>query len=324
MIAGMCADFTRSHGNCLPTAAPRLVIGTWALAGDGPWGYGPCSGDLALETLIAALEAGCSHFDTAAMFGDGAVERLLGRVLGALPAGHPEVTITTRVGVVMAHGHPAADFSPAALQRGLEASTERLGRVPDTVLLHTPAIGVLQNGAALRWLLEAVKTGLCGAAGASVFDPEEALVALESGARVLCLPYNLANRRFEAVMQAARLRGVAVRVREVLHNGRLTTSPSAPHGWSRHDVRRGWPPALLERIDKILRPRIAALAAGGDITATSIGYALGHPVGPWVVVGCRGAEQVRRALAAKPLDAAARLALESTLYNPDSPSGVLP
>jgi aryl-alcohol dehydrogenase-like predicted oxidoreductase len=266
--------------------------------------------DTALEeTVRAAIDSGCRMVDTAGMFGDGAVESRLGKLL----ADHPDVGVTTRVGVGTRHNHPAADFSPDAILSGCEAAAERLQRPPETVLLHTPSTGVLKDRLAMRALRRAFEAGLCGRIGASVFEPEQAQIAIDVGAQVICVPYNPANRQMESVMDIALRSGVAVQVREVLHNGRLTGAPRDSGSFARHDVRRQWPPAMLDALDAI-RVRIGEDCADKGVTGAVIGYALGHPAVERVVVGCRSPEQARAACAAGPMDAAGRARLESLLY----------
>ncbi|MDH5526756.1 MAG: aldo/keto reductase [Nitrospirota bacterium] len=305
------------HTNCTPEtihpphAPSRVALGTWALAGDGPWGYGPVAEGALDDTVRAALDAGCRWVDTAGMFGNGGVESRL----GALLAHHPQVAVTTRVGVGTRHNHPAADFSARVVLEGCRVAAQRLTRPPETVLLHTPSTGVLKDRIAMRALIEARDAGLCRTIGASVFEPEQAHIAMDVGAQVICVPHNPANRQMEAVMAEAARNGVIVQVREVLHNGRLTGSPRNPHTFARHDVRRQWPPRMLDALDGI-RARIAAACPEYGVTAAVIGYALGRPSVSRVVVGCRSPEQARAAFAARPLDAPFRVRLEAALYGP--------
>lgn len=304
MILSVIRDFTPD-----PPSLPVLALGTWALGGEGPWGYGPCDAALARETIQAALSLGCRHFDTAALFGDGAVERLLGETVSE------DTEVITRVGCRMHNGHPVADFTPEHVRRAVEESARRLRRVPDVVLLHTPPISVLRAGKALDALLTARDAGACRAAGVSVFEPEEALLALARGIDRVCIPYNPANRKAEAeLFPAARARRVRVQAREVLHNGRLTDHPRPPEDFAPFDVRKGWPPFLLKRLE-IVRNILRQALPEMNLVQACVGYALGHPAVSAVSVGCRGAGQVRAVWARPiPLPPELRERVDTALY----------
>ncbi|MFQ5508956.1 MAG: aldo/keto reductase [Leptospirillia bacterium] len=295
-----------THTGCFP------ALGTWALAGAAPWGYGPVTPRQAVETLDTTLELGCRDFDTAAMFGDGAVEVFLGQRL----AGRSDVSVTTRVGVRSRNHHPLADFEPDGLREQVEASAERLMRVPDAVLLHTPPTGVLRHGQAIRALQRVRDAGLTRAIGASVFEPEEALMALATGVDWVCIPYNPLNRKAEfALFEAAARAGARVQVREVLHNGLLTDRPRDIGAVSPFDVRREWPPYLLERL-AMARDTIRKTLEDRSVVASCMGYALGNEAISRVVAGCRGAQQVRDVFETPtPLSGAERQRLEEALYS---------
>lgn len=294
-----------------------LALGTWALAGDEPFGYGPCPRGIAVATIEAALAAGCRRFDTAAAFADGAVERLLGEVLKGT-----HVAVTTRVGFARTGGAARPDFSPEGIAEQVAASAERLGTsVIDRVFLYTPSAATLRHGRAVAALLEMKARGLVREVGVSVNEPAEARMAVRDGVDRVCVPYNAANRKFEAFLAEASRLGVRVpphvQAREALHNG-LLADPFVP-ARSPRDLRRQWPAAFLDAMADI-RHRMRAALRDMDVAAAALGYVLGHPHVDEVVVGCRGAEQVKAAFAARPLDPGERERIEAALYRPDRPA----
>jgi D-threo-aldose 1-dehydrogenase len=303
-----------------PAALAHLALGTWALAGDAGWGYGPCDPATARETIAAALAAGCRRFDTAALFGGGAVESLLGEML----EGRDDLCVTTRVGCRLEAGRAVPDFAPDALPAQVEQSARRLRRSGlDTVLLHLPAPAVLRDGRALAELLALRAAGLVREVGASVAEPEEALVAIAAGADRVCVPYNPANRKAEArLFEAAVSRGVRVQVREPLHNGRLVDRPRDPADLAPRDVRAPWPDVVLAALAGA-RDRIAAalpeMPPGMSVERAVLGYALGHPAVDRVVVGCRGAAQVAAAFGARALSPKERERVNRAVYGPPQP-----
>ncbi|WP_370677247.1 aldo/keto reductase [Pleomorphomonas sp. PLEO] len=120
---------------------PRMGLGTWAAGGlmiwpDGPVSYGSVSPDDAIAGIRAAYDLGIRLFDTAAAYGAGNSELLLGEAL----SDRPDAVIVTKCGFT---GDPATrvidpiDLSPAAIRKGVEGSLRRLKRPAiDAVLLH--------------------------------------------------------------------------------------------------------------------------------------------------------------------------------------------
>ncbi len=120
---------------------PRIGLGTWAAGGmmiwpSGPSSYGSISRDDAIAGIRLAYDLGTRIFDTAAAYGAGNAELILGEAL----KGKDDVVIVTKCGYI---GDPVTrvmepdDLSPAGIRRGVEGSLTRLGRSSvDVVLLH--------------------------------------------------------------------------------------------------------------------------------------------------------------------------------------------
>ncbi len=150
------------------------------------------------QAIARAIEAGVSYFDTAALYGDGASERNLGRVLRALGR---EVNIGSKVRIAP----DQRGAMGAAITAGLEASLQRLGRDSiDLFQLHNPITpdgsgnslaldAVLQD--AVPALERAVRQGKLRWAGITALgDPAALRAVLSSGAFATAqVPYNLLN-----------------------------------------------------------------------------------------------------------------------------------
>lgn len=95
---------------------PALGLGTWEL-----------SGAVAEQIVEYALELGYRHIDTAQMYGN---EREVGRAVRASALPRHELFITTKIW--------PDRFRKGELERAAEESVERLGLVPDLLLLHWP------------------------------------------------------------------------------------------------------------------------------------------------------------------------------------------
>jgi aryl-alcohol dehydrogenase-like predicted oxidoreductase len=89
-------------------------------------GYGPADEGESLRTLHRALDLGVTFFDTAAAYGGGANESLIGRVLQERRG---DVTIATKCGIVRGRNGSvgSVDGSPRHIQESCDASLKRLG-----------------------------------------------------------------------------------------------------------------------------------------------------------------------------------------------------
>ncbi len=97
----------------------RLGLGTML------WGTETDEHDAA-DQLRAFVEAGGSLVDTAAGYGNGASESLLGTLLGKV-ADRDHVVLATKAGIGRPHGERVVDVSRGGLLRDLDGSLRRLG-----------------------------------------------------------------------------------------------------------------------------------------------------------------------------------------------------
>ena len=80
----------------------------------------------ARDQLIGFVEAGGTLLDTAAGYGDGASEELIGRLVGDV-VGREEVVLATKAGISRRTGERVTDTSRGHLLTTLDASLKRLG-----------------------------------------------------------------------------------------------------------------------------------------------------------------------------------------------------
>src|SRR6476659_5083610 len=80
----------------------------------------------ARDQLIAFAEAGGTLLDTAAGYGDGASEELIGSLIGDVVA-RDEVVVATKAGISQRTGSRVTDASRGTLLATLDASLRRLG-----------------------------------------------------------------------------------------------------------------------------------------------------------------------------------------------------
>src|SRR3954469_18868643 len=97
----------------------RLALGTMT------WGRDTDEHE-SRDQLAAFLDAGGTFVDTAASYGDGAAETVLGQLLPEL-AEREDVVICTKAGISRRSGERVVDTSRRALLAALEGSLARIG-----------------------------------------------------------------------------------------------------------------------------------------------------------------------------------------------------
>ncbi len=121
------------------TLKNKLGLGTWGFGGEA---YGPITENDALKIIVKAIEQGVRFLDTAPLYGSGRSESLIGEAIREIGT---DFTIATKFGLYMEQGVEVRFFSQERLKRSLIESTERLNKVPDILLAHSPYITELQT-----------------------------------------------------------------------------------------------------------------------------------------------------------------------------------
>ena len=161
-------------------------FGAWAIGGGG-WRYswGPQDDDASIATMRHSLELGVSWIDTAAVYGLGHSEEVIGRLLRELPPSERPL-VFTKCGLVWDERDPMAEprrvLKPESIRRECEASLRRLGvqRI-DLYQFHWPdqtGTPVEESWAEMVRLIEQGKVRMGGVSnlvcrslsGASLFD----------------------------------------------------------------------------------------------------------------------------------------------------------
>ena len=150
-------------------------LGAWAIGGGGwAYGWGPQDDEASLATMRRALESGINWIDTAAIYGLGHSEEVVGRFLRELPPGERPL-VFTKCGMSWNEqdrtAEPRRTLEPSAIRAECEASLRRLGveRI-DLYQFHWPD----DTGTAVEdsWaeMTRLVAAGKVRAAGVSNFD----------------------------------------------------------------------------------------------------------------------------------------------------------
>lgn len=159
----------------------RVGLGTWAIGGPWDFGWGPQSDADSVAAIHEAVAAGINWIDTAAVYGMGHSEEVVGRAVRELPeADRPYVF--TKCGLVWEEGETAARRVGAAeaIKRGAEDSLRRLGvEAIDLLQIHWPP----QDGTSVQeaWgaVVDLIEAGKVRHGGVSNFDAEQ-LAACEA------------------------------------------------------------------------------------------------------------------------------------------------
>jgi len=165
----------------------ELSLGTWGLSGDG---YGPVPESEQDRVIDRARALGIKLFETSDSYAHGAMERRLGQRL----EGDEKARIVTKIGTDRDASVPRKRFDAAYLKEAVDKSRERLKRdVIEVVLLHNPSEDAVERGEATDCMKQLVEDGAVRAWGVSAGSVEVGRAAIEQGAQVLSLSFNVLN-----------------------------------------------------------------------------------------------------------------------------------
>lgn len=118
----------------------RIGLGTWAIGG-GDWrfGWGEQDEQEAIEAILTAVEQGINWIDTAAVYGGGASERLVGKALAQLSSEERPI-VATKCGRVLRDSNTIDKvLKRESIIEECESSLRRLGvECIDLYQLHWP------------------------------------------------------------------------------------------------------------------------------------------------------------------------------------------
>jgi len=280
-------------------------FGAWAIGGgDWAFGWGPQDDDDSLAAMRHALERGINWIDTAAVYGLGHSEELVGRLLRELPAGRRPL-VFTKCGLVWDERDRMKDarriLTPDSIREECDASLRRLGveRI-DLYQFHWPdEIGTPVEDS---WgtMVELVEAGKVRAIGVSNFDVD----LLSSCERIRHVdsaqpPFSLIRRDAAAgVIPWCAAHGTGVIGYSPMQSGILTERFSAERvaSLAADDWRRRSPEFQSPRLERNLALRDAlrpiAKRHGTTVSAVAIAWTLAWPGVTGAIVGARSPEQV--------------------------------
>jgi aryl-alcohol dehydrogenase-like predicted oxidoreductase len=248
--------------------------------------YGPPQPrDVAERVLRKALDLGVTHFDTAALYGFGTNEKLVGEVLKSRPQ---NVVVVSKCGLFGRDGKRVIDGRPESIREICEQSLKNLQTdCIDLYYLHRwdRRVPIEDSVGALADLKRAGKIRAIGLSevGAATLRRAHAvhpITALQS-------EYSLWTRNPEiAVLDACRELGITFVAFSPLGRGFLTGGMTSPSALAEGDIRRTMPRFQSPNFEENLRTvaPLDAIAAEAGCSRAQLALAWVLSRGPHVVV----------------------------------------
>jgi aryl-alcohol dehydrogenase-like predicted oxidoreductase len=289
---------TRKFGNSDMQITP-IGVGAWAMGGGGwQWGWGPQDDSSSIAAIHAALDQGINWIDTAAVYGLGHSEEIVGQALREHTTQPYVFTKCERVWDN--NGRISGCLDASSIRREYEASLRRLKvEVIDLYQIHWPEpdSDIEEGWTEMVRLKEEGKVRYIGVSNFSVKQIQRA----QSIAPITSLQprYSLIAREVEKdILPLAEKNGIGVIVYSPMSSGLLSgaitrerAAAFATDDWRRNDSNFREPTlsrnlVLVELLQKLGRHR------GRTAGEVAIAWALANPAVTGAIVGVRSAEQV--------------------------------
>lgn len=206
----------------------EVGFGAWAIGGS--WGE-EVPESQALDALRACVDLGVHFIDTAAVYGGGRSERLIGRLL---KESSPRIFVATKI-KRKAYGDRYEEMEALVTEQLERLGVERI----DLIQLHCEEFDRLKAGKLLENMEKLREKGLVRFTGASVETIEEAVFVLEnSQCDALQVIFNILRQRMVTeLFPQLRNRVAAIIARVPLASGVLTGKFRRDHVFAAEDHR---------------------------------------------------------------------------------------
>jgi aryl-alcohol dehydrogenase-like predicted oxidoreductase len=281
----------------------RVGFGAWAIGG-GDWAFawGPQDDDASVSAITHAVGRGINWIDTAAVYGLGHSEEVVGRALRKIPVAERPY-VFTKCGLVWDPQDrsvaPHRVMAAASVRKEVEGSLRRLGveRI-DLYQVHWPA----EDGTSLEeyWqvMVDLRAEGKVRAIGLSNHDVDQLKVAEKVGhVDSLQPPFSAINRGAADELAWCAEHGTGAILYSPMQSGLLTGAFSAERvaGLPADDWRRS-APDFTTHLDAnlALAAALRPVAERHEVTvaAVAVAWTLAWPGVTGAIVGARGSRQV--------------------------------
>jgi aryl-alcohol dehydrogenase-like predicted oxidoreductase len=277
----------------------RVGFGAWAIGGGGwEFGWGPQQDEQSIAAIQRAVELGVNWIDTAAAYGFGHSEEIVGRALAGVEA---RPYVFTKASLLEGPGRRVIhSLKRDSILREAHASLRRLGvDAIDLYQIHWP---IPDEDIEEGWsaFAELKEQGLVRHIGVSNFDAEQ-LRRIQQIAPVETLQpqYSLIERDIEGeILPVAERDGIGVIVYSPMSSGLLTGAMTRERiaglpddDWRKHDDRFR-EPELSRNLALVERLGVVAERHGSVAGTVAIAWTLSNPAVDGAIVGFRSPEQV--------------------------------
>ncbi|UCH62062.1 MAG: aldo/keto reductase [Fidelibacterota bacterium] len=276
-----------------------IGLGTWAMGGGGwQFGWGPQEDRESEAAILRALDLGINWIDTAAVYGLGRSEEIVGKTLKNLSEKPP---IATKCGREWGlDGKVWGNLKRERILSEIEASLQRLQvDVIDLYQIHQPRP---DEDIEEAWgaIVDAVKAGKIRYAGVSNFSVSQ-LHRVQAIHPVASLqpPYSMLRRGVEEeLLQFCAENEIGVVVYSPMQKGLLTGKFSRERFQElpEDDHRRRDPmflePQLSSNLELVEKLRLIAEKQGRTVAQLAIGWCLRRPEVTSAIVGARRSSQI--------------------------------
>ena len=287
----------------------RIGLGAWAIGG-GDWvfGWGPQEDKDSVRAIHRAVDLGINWIDTAAVYGLGRSEEVVGRAVRELPAGRRPYVFTKCSLVWDEQRQVSHTLRPDSIHREVEQSLRRLQiETIDLYQIHWPRWPTSPPGHdpgsvedAWRALADLQQSGKVRYIGASNFAADD-LARATAIAPVTSAqpPYSLIRRDVEAeLLPWCEQHHVGVVVYSPMQSGLLTGTmtreriASLPENDWRKRAKFFQEPILSEALALVERLKKVGARHGALPGEVAIAWTLRHPAVTAAIVGARRPEQL--------------------------------
>ena len=236
----------------------RVTLGTWAIGG---WMWGGSDEQLAVDTVIEALEKGVTTIDTAPVYGFGKSEELVGEALQEF-GNRDEIQLATKLGLEWDDdGNIRRNSSRDRILKEVDDSLRRLQTdYIDIYQVHWPDLDTdfAETAETLKELLD---EGKIRAIGVSNYSPEQMEEFQKTAPIHVCQPpYNLFERGIETdIIPYCKENDITLLTYGALCRGLLSGKMSKDRTFNKGDLRRNADPKFqgeafenhLEAVEKL-------------------------------------------------------------------------
>jgi aryl-alcohol dehydrogenase-like predicted oxidoreductase len=258
---------------------PVMGFGTWALGGTQ---YGPIDAEQCMEALYRAIEYGVTLVDTAAVYGNGRAEKVLGKYMDTI---RNDIVLVTKCGLDWDDeaGTEWRDGSRKRILEGIDESLERLQTsYVDLLLLHyaDPKVPIQES---IEALLEVRASGKARHVGVSNFNRGQIEEAIKVGGCIANqVPYNMLNRKLEKeLFPLCAAHGIGVMTHGSLCSGLLSgaiTPETTFEAWDWRSKQPGFRgEALLANLRLADRLKEVAVSLGKTLPQLALNWVINTP-----------------------------------------------